>query len=68
VVLENYADCPGHELVIPPAVLEQAKTNPELAMLFEGVKTYRDKGKPPSKVVFISVNASTEQVSELNTP
>jgi NTE family protein len=105
VVLENYPDCPGHELVIPPAVLEQAKTDPELAMLFDGVKTYSDKEnskyvflvdggitdnlglramsdvitvsggpgallnkvqkKPPSTVVFISVNASTEQVSEL---
>jgi NTE family protein len=105
VVLENYPDCPGHELVIPPAVLEQAKTDPELAMLFDGVKTYSDKEnsryvflvdggitdnlglramtdvitvsggpgallnkvqkKPPGTVVFISVNASTEQVSEL---
>jgi NTE family protein len=105
VVLENFPDCPGHELVIPPAVLEQAKTDPELAMLFDGVKTYSDKEnskyvflvdggitdnlglramtdvitvsggpgallnkvqkKPPGTVVFISVNASTEQVSGL---
>lgn len=105
VVLENYPDCPGHELNLPPAVLEQAKTDPELAMLFEDIKAYNDKQdskyvflvdggitdnlglramsdvitvsggpgamlnklrrKPPSKVVFISVNASTEPVSEL---
>jgi len=105
VVLENYAECPGHELALSPAVIEQTKKNPELAMLYDGIRSFSDKEnhkylflvdggitdnlglralsdiiaivggpkallnrlqkKPPSKVVLISVNASTEKVSEL---
>ena len=43
VVIENYPDCADHQYKLSPEVLERMKTDPEMAMLYEGIQQYKDK-------------------------
>ena len=43
VVIENYPDCADHQFKISPEVRERMQTDPEMAMLYDGIQAYDDK-------------------------